>query len=210
MSISTTSTSRSNRKAKGDGHERRAEILTAAERIFVESGYDGATIRKIADEVGLSSTALYMHFADKSEILNEICRNTFERLAERNLSILADTEPSLARLRRIAESYVAFGLEHPNAYRLAYLTPTAETRHGAETIAQKAGGELFEAVVSVVEDAVEQGVLRGDARIQAQVIWACVHGLVSLLITKPYFDWADREVLIRTQLDVLFNGLAAR
>lgn len=209
MSVSTTSASRSNRKAKGDGHERRAEILAAAERIFVESGYDGATIRKIADEVGLSSTALYMHFADKGEILNEICRNTFEGLAERNRGILADTAPALTRLRRIAEGYVAFGFEHPNAYRLAYLTPPIETRHGVETIAQKAGGELFAAVVAVVEDAVAQGVLRGDARVLAQVIWASVHGLVSLMITKPYFDWAERDVLIRTQLDVLFNGLTA-
>ncbi|RZJ79161.1 MAG: TetR/AcrR family transcriptional regulator, partial [Brevundimonas sp.] len=55
---------RSARKPKGEGHSRRAEILAAAERIFVECGYEGATIRKIAEEVGLSSTALYMHFSE--------------------------------------------------------------------------------------------------------------------------------------------------
>ena len=59
-------------------------------------------------------------------------------------------------------------------------------------------------------DAVAEGVLRGDARVLAQVIWASVHGLVSIMITKPYFDWADRDVLIRTQLDVLFKGLTAQ
>ena len=48
--------SRSSRKPKGEGHSRRGEILAAAERIFVEYGYEGATIRKIADEVGLSSS----------------------------------------------------------------------------------------------------------------------------------------------------------
>ena len=65
-------TARSARKPKGEGHVRRAEILEAAERLFVECGYEGATIRKIADEVGVSSTALYMHFRDKSEILSQI------------------------------------------------------------------------------------------------------------------------------------------
>ena len=64
---------RSARKAKGHGHLRRAEILEAAERIFLAEGYQGATIRKIADEVGVSSTALYMHFRDKDQILLEIC-----------------------------------------------------------------------------------------------------------------------------------------
>ena len=59
---------KSARKPKGDGHLRRAEILRAAERIFVAEGYEGATIRKIADEVGVSSTCLYMHFRDKDPV----------------------------------------------------------------------------------------------------------------------------------------------
>jgi len=201
--------SRSARKPKGEGHERRAEILAAAEGIFVRQGYEGATIRKIADEVGLSSTALYMHFADKSEILNEICRNAFDTLAEEHRLILAEDAPPLARLRRIVENYVAFGFANPNAYRLAYLTPSIETRHGAESVAQQTGAELFRAFVCVVEEAVEKGVLKGDARTLAQVIWASAHGLVSIVITKTYFDWAERDLLVRTHMDVLFAGLAA-
>lgn len=205
--VSTTPSSRSNRKPKGEGHVRRAEILAAAERIFVEQGYDGATIRKIADEVGLSSTALYMHFSDKGEILNEICRTTFEELTQRQRAFVTDDGPPLTRLRGIAESYVAFGFQHPNAYRLAYMTPTVETRHGAEMVAQQAGADLFGTAVAVVEDAVAAGVMRGEPRVLAQVVWASVHGLVSLMITKPYFDWAERELLVRTQLDALFAGL---
>lgn len=209
MSALPAVSSRSARKPKGEGHERRAEILTAAEGIFVRQGYEGATIRKIADEVGLSSTALYMHFADKSEILNEICRNAFDTLAEEHRLILAEDAPPLARLRRIVENYIAFGFANPNAYRLAYLTPSIETRHGAESVAQQTGAELFRAFVCVVEEAVEQGALRGDARTLAQVIWASAHGLVSIVITKTYFDWAQRDLLVRTHMDVLFSGLSA-
>ena len=69
MSMIATATRKTARKAKGDGHLRRAEILKAAERIFVAEGYGGATIRRIADEVGVSSTALYMHFPDKAALL---------------------------------------------------------------------------------------------------------------------------------------------
>ena len=50
MSAVAPATRKTARKAKGDGHLRRAEILEAAERIFVAEGYEGATIRKIADE----------------------------------------------------------------------------------------------------------------------------------------------------------------
>src|SRR5690606_28627237 len=148
---------RSQRKPKGEGHARRAEILAAAERIFVEHGYEGATIRKIADEVGLSSTALYMHFADKSEMLHEICRGTFEALIASHQQILAEDEPPEARLRRMIEAYIKFGFENPNAYRLTYLTRPVEAREGAQSVAQETGAELFRAFVAVVEEAVAAG-----------------------------------------------------
>src|ERR1700739_4838666 len=71
---------RSERKARASGHLRRAELLAAAEKIFTVAGYEGATIRKIAEEVGVSSTALYMYFQDKSQIMLEICVHALEEL----------------------------------------------------------------------------------------------------------------------------------
>jgi len=202
-----SSSSRSNRKAKGEGHSRRGEILSAAERIFVEHGYEGATIRKIADEVGLSSTALYMHFADKGEILQEICRDAFARLiAATEALALADAPPEL-RLRRMMEAYVDFGFSHPNAYRLIYLTRPMEARDGAQTMARELGYDLFRRLEGTVGDAVAAGRMAGDASIIAQTIWATAHGVVSLMITKPYFPWAERQVLVQATLDALFKGL---
>ena len=121
---------RSQRKPKGEGHARRAEILAAAGRIFVEHGYEGATIRKIADEVGLSSTALYMHFAEKGEILHEICRQAFQSLLEASEALPVGDGGSEVRLRHMLRAYVDFGFDNPNAYRLAYMTRPVELREG--------------------------------------------------------------------------------
>src|SRR5471030_3190284 len=112
-----TKPERSARKAKGDGHLRRAEILRAAERIFVAEGYEGATIRKIADEVGVSSTALYMHFHDKDEILQEICLAAMQTLLRQNTEIAAQPTDAVTRVRVLLAAYMRMGLEHPNAYR---------------------------------------------------------------------------------------------
>jgi AcrR family transcriptional regulator len=198
---------RSVRKAKGEGHARRAEILAAAERLFVELGYEGATIRRIAEDVGLSSTALYLHFADKSEILHEICREAFQKLQAANASVIAmDAAPEI-RLRRLIEAYVDFGFANPNAYRLIYLTRPVEARDGAETAAQEVGIGLFRAFEDVVREAEAAGQLKRGARETAQALWAGGHGVVSLMITKPYFDWTSRETLTATVLDGLFEGL---
>ena len=207
MTANATLNPRSQRKPKGEGHARRAEILAAAERIFVEHGYEGATIRKIADQVGLSSTALYMHFADKQAILHEICRESFENLTALNQAVMAEPGEPEARIRRMMEAYVAFGFANPNAYRLVYLTRPLEARDGAESVAQQLGLELFRSFEAVVEDVERAGRLRGEVRATTQALWAGGHGIVSLMITKPYFDWVDREVLVKTLMDALFMGL---
>ena len=207
MTTAASLNPRSQRKPKGEGHARRAEILAAAERIFVEHGYEGATIRKIADEVGLSSTALYMHFADKGEILHEICRQAFAALLELNLAVVAGPGGPEQRLRRMMQAYVDFGFANPNAYRLIYMTRPVELRHGALSAAQELGGSLYRSFEQVVEDAEAEGRLRGDARTTAQALWAGCHGVVSLVITKPYFDWVAQDALVDTLLDGLFAGL---
>ena len=206
MSAVLSPPTRSVRKPKGEGHARRAEILTAAERIFVEHGYEGATIRKIADAVGLSSTALYMHFPDKGAILHEICRNAFEQLRSGQDEIIAAGDPIETRLRRLLEAYVAFGFANPNAYRLIYLTRPDEAQQ-AQAAAQEVGLSLFRGFEVVVEEAQAAGRLRAGAHETARTLWAGAHGVVSLMITKPYFDWPEREVFRRTMLDALFTGL---
>lgn len=210
MADTTPPATRSARKPKGEGHSRRAEILEAAERIFVEHGYEGATIRKIADEVGLSSTALYMHFADKGEILLQICRDAFDMLLASVRELAALDAPPEVRLRRMIEAYIDFGFAQPNAYRLIYLTRPLEARDGAQSAAQELGGELFAAFEEVVRETVEAGRTSGDASTTAQAIWASGHGVVSLMITKPYFPWAERERLIGVLLDALFAGMQRR
>ncbi|WP_292225349.1 TetR/AcrR family transcriptional regulator [Brevundimonas sp.] len=202
-----STSSRSNRKPKGEGHSRRGEILAAAERIFVEFGYEGATIRKIAEEVGLSSTALYMHFADKGEILQEICRVAFEELIASTENLASEDRPPEVRLRGMIDAYVDFGFANPNAYRLIYLTRPVEARDGAQTLAQELGYNVFVAFEDVVAQTVASGRMSGEPRAIAQSIWAAAHGVVSLMITKTYFPWADRQLVVDTTLDAVFAGL---
>src|ERR1700761_3824775 len=102
---------RSERKARGSGHLRRAELLAAAEKIFTVAGYEGATIRKIADEVGVSSTALYMYFQDKSQIMLEICVHALEQLYHQLDAITSSQRDPLAKVRGVLEVMMTFGLE---------------------------------------------------------------------------------------------------
>lgn len=198
---------KSARKPKGEGHVRRAEILRAAERIFVEYGYEGATIRRIAEDVGVSSTALYMHFRDKDEILVQICETAFEKLQQASQATAALSITPEDKVRTHLQDYVRFGFENPNTYRLIYLTRPPEADHGAQQAAQSLGAQLFETFSRSVRELAEAGRLTCDPKVAAQVLWAGVHGIVALQITKPYFDWADRNALTDTMIGALMRGL---
>ena len=201
---------KSARKAKGDGHMRRAEILRAAERIFVAEGYEGATIRKIADEVGVSSTCLYMHFRDKDEILLEICTAAMEQLLEVNSQIAALAIDPVERVRMMLTAYVEFALENPNAYRLVFCASPQATSDVKQQITHELGDQCSERFSGVVREIAAQGRLKiADPRVVNQALWSACHGLVSLMITKPNVDWAEPGEVTRALIDGLLFGLIA-
>lgn len=207
MTVVATSPRRSARKAKGDGHLRRAEILEAAERIFVAEGYEGATIRKIADEVGVSSTALYMHFQDKAEILLEICEVAIRQLLDRNREIVARPVDAVVRVRMMLEAYMRWGFEHPNAYQLVFSggRPVSSVWHeGTEDL----GAQCYEVFSGGVREIAASGRLRiGGEDSAAQALWASCHGVVQLWSARPTFEWAPQDELISVTLDGLLYGL---
>jgi len=197
------------RKAKGDGHLRRGEILDAAERIFIAEGYEGATIRKIADEVGLSATALYMHFPDKACILGEICRRTLENLLARNQELAAKPVDAVTRVRMMLEAYVRFGLSHPNTYRLVFCDGSLASVQKRE-VTDEVSAQCFERFSGVVREIAADGRLRtGEPRTVAQTLWVACHGMAAMLITRPGMEWADPEEFTRVMIEGLLFGLIA-
>ncbi|MGH6965726.1 MAG: TetR/AcrR family transcriptional regulator [Phenylobacterium sp.] len=210
MTASATTARRSARKAKGDGHLRRAEILEAAERIFIAEGYDGATIRKIADEVGVSSTALYMHFQDKGCILLEICERTLRLLLDRNGEIAAKPLDAVVRVKMMLEAYMRWGMEHPNAYQLVYSAPRPPSPDGWPDATVDLSTQCYDIFCGVVREIAANGRLRtGSADSAGQALWMSCHGVVALLAARPNFPWVEREELIQVTLDGLLNGLVA-
>ncbi len=187
---------------------RRGEILQAAERIFLAEGYQGATIRKIADEVGVSSTALYMHFKDKDEILLEICDGAIAQLLEINVAISARPVDAVVRVRLMLDAYMGFAIENPNAYQLVFCSPSGVLSEAKQEQTEKLGDRCYEEFIDVVREIGASGRLRtGSVESASQAMWAACHGLVALLLTKSNFSWAPTDELRKVMLDGMLYGL---
>lgn len=197
----TKPAARSPRKPKGLGHERREEILDAALALFGKHGVYAVSTRQISEAVGLSQPALYAHFRSKDEICETLMQRAFEELARRQRAVAARAKPQ-NRLRRLALEYVTFGLENPDAYRIAFMYETHEQAPKEYHASLLAGISCFNVLRTEVARLIAEHRLDKDADTVAQCFWALLHGLVSLFLARSGFPWVAHKQLIDTQIDI--------
>ncbi|WP_369060771.1 TetR/AcrR family transcriptional regulator [Caulobacter sp. 73W] len=206
-----TSVSRSPRKRKGQGGERREEILAEALRLIGERGVHGVSTRQIAEAVGVSQPSLYAYFPSRDAIVDELHDRAFVLLVQALERFTPTPGTPLEQAVEYLRVYVDFGLNNPDAYRVAFMIEGAGKV--AETPAEKAGKpamQAFDSLREAVRNLHAAGRAHGDdPEAIAQCLWAGLHGLVSLLIARPGFPWAEREALIRTHLTMLARGVLA-
>ena len=184
------------RSPKGQGELLRDEILAATEDLLIETGSEAAvSIRAVADRVGVTPPSIYRHFADKQTLLFEVCDRQFVRLHDRMESVMATEADATARLQACGRAYVQFGPDHPEHYRIMFMgrfdwTPEDYSGH----VLSEDGA--FMALVHVVRDVVVQLGSDRDPFEAATMLWASVHGLTSLLISKPNFPWPPVDHLV--------------
>jgi AcrR family transcriptional regulator len=197
-------------------HEKRARILEAARTLFVERGIDSVTLREIAQRIDYSTTAIYVHFKDKAALVEAMVNEDFAVFA-RGLEAAARITDPLARLKALHSSYIEFALEMPHHYQLLFMTPAKQQVRAVKDTDQlpssPAGIEGYRVLHMTVEECVAAGHFRdpfSDVDGTTQVIWANVHGLVSLLITMEshaHFHWRSRTTLAKLSYDMVMGGL---
>lgn len=199
---------RSPRKPKGQGAERREEILAAALKLFTQFGVYAVSTRQIAQAVGISQPTLYAYFPTKDDIGAELHARAFallaESLADRQRG-LAATPRDLAGMLRI---YVDFGLKNPAMYRIAFMAEQAEAWWKEEVALSPAAQSTYGVLRAEMDELHARGMtIDLDPETITQSVWSSMHGLVALLIAKPGFPWVEREHLIESHLSMVARGV---
>jgi AcrR family transcriptional regulator len=190
--------------------EIRTRILDAARELFASEGVESVTMRRIADRIEYSPTAIYFHFRDKEALLKELCECDFRQFAHGFVEIARIPDP-VARLEAAGRAYVAFGLENPSHYRLMFMTP--KQTDPSKTDLGNPEEDAYAFLQSNVRDLAAAGRLReefSDVDLAAQVIWSGIHGVVSLEIAKCQDDWVSwRPMADRTEgmVRMIVNGI---
>lgn len=192
------------RKAKGQGGERREEILDQAQRLFAAHGVHSVSTRQIADAVGISQPSLYAFFPRKADIMEEVSARAFQRVRLAGLSAEQTAgDPVEAMIR----AYIDFGLTEPDAYRIAFMIEGLHDAVGELEATKQTAGQAFDKLRVVVADRL--GHAHPDVEVAAQSLWASMHGLVALLLARSGFAWVERARLIDWHVRQLSGALGA-
>jgi AcrR family transcriptional regulator len=194
--------------------ELREKILEAARELFNSAGVEATTMRAIAERIEYSPTAIYSHFADKEALLQELCLNDFQSLAEKFAALGKIADP-IKRLRRLGQAYADFGMNYPQAYTFMFLTVKPQTPVTAEMGFGDPRTDPYAALLQVVQACLAANAFKPhlkDAHLIAQTLWAGLHGVIALQLCKEEHhaaDFAPLDKRVKVMLDIMLDWAAA-
>ncbi|WP_062986305.1 TetR/AcrR family transcriptional regulator [Nocardia anaemiae] len=178
------------RNRRGEGGRLREELVAAASRLLETlDGQESLSLRAVARAAGIAPQSVYLHFADRRELLTAVYEVRFAELAAA-LSV-ASSADGPTRLAEICRAYCEYGLQNPGHYRVLF--GTAGTPGWEPTDAQMPGLPLFRLLADAAEACGST-----DPTATATCLWAAMHGLITLRQDRPSFPWLDLDSLLHT------------
>jgi AcrR family transcriptional regulator len=175
------SKSRPVRKRRHQYHhgDLRRALVQEAVRTIGADGVEGLTLRAVGERLGVSRTALYRHFTDKSSLLAAVGLEGFRAFHEAMRA--AAQAPAAAGFDAMGRAYLEFARAHPAHYRVMF-GGFLEGCKSEPALADEAAAS-FQVLVEALRLQQQAGLLRDDDPEQmARFVWSVVHGIAMLTI----------------------------
>lgn len=187
----------------------RLTLLNTATDIIREGGVESLSMRKLADQVGVSRTAPYHHFKDKNELLCAIAEQGF-LLQDQAVQQMPNEHPQLsaaALFEHYVLAYIRFANEHPETYDLMFGREIWKTGTPTESL-KSISKNSFRIWVEWIEQLQQQKLFddKEPALRIAQASWAALHGLCRLFNDGIYVNRDDLEAIARTSVQMLITS----
>lgn len=181
----------------------RVALVEAGLELIEQKGVQALTLREIGARVGVSRSAAYRHFADKSGLLSEICEAGFTQFADALAAARDAAHPDFAsRLSAMGVAYVRFAAEHRAHFEVMF---------GPLDVPQASpqGARAFGILESTIREGQQSGDVRtGDSTALARLVWSLVHGISMLRLERDLTKPGAGAKFTLFCTDILRAGLA--
>ena len=196
------------RPSRPNGADLRRAILDQARLLLLAEGYHNLSMRRIARAAGCSATSIYLHFDDKDALVHALIDEGMAELHARLEAAESGIASTEGRLDAMGRAYVRFGLENAELYEVMFLLhpqqmaryPAEKYRRARRTLGLFAGPLAAPGTSAMTVDSPE---------VASSVLWAALHGAVSLLLARRLDVRLDREQFVEATLHHALAGLRA-
>jgi AcrR family transcriptional regulator len=178
----------------------RAALLAAAERIIDEEGPDAPGVRRIADEVGTSTRAVYSVFGSKQGLLEALAMRFFEELRAATDAIPLTDDPAADLVNAAMNAWRRTVLRHPSLYRLVFLRLVPDLELGPEF------GQVAYGALGQLQTLVERAAPGPNVHERTLAWHALTEGLASMEVRGQMLDTLNAERIWRDALTALVRG----
>jgi AcrR family transcriptional regulator len=185
----------------------RAELCRIATERFARFGYEGVTMRQVAEALGCSPKTPYRYFKDKADILATVRAEAFSRFADTLEAAAAGGEKPLDRARRVGDAYLRFADQHPHAYRIMFEIDQPIGEEHPDLLRESKRARSF--ITRQAEDMVKAGLIDADPLLFGWSMWAAMHGLVMLKQAGMLDHGPDIRTLAGFYGALMFKGALA-
>ncbi len=186
----------------------RSKIRQAAIELYREQGLSHLTARAIAVRAGVAVGTIYKHFGSLSELARTLWQGPVDRFEASLPSIIDEHQEPEQRLRVLLKAYVDFAERNAELYRGAflYVRPPNSEQPEREPLTSSA---FAKHLIETLQQGQSAGVFQpGDPNLQAQLLWAGLHGAIALPTNLDRLQWQPTE-LRREMVDTLLRLVAS-
>lgn len=151
------------------------DVVTIAYRQFEDT--NDVSMRKVANAVGVTATALYYHFRNKQALLDAIADRGFSNFDSRLRTL--DTRDPAGIIRGVLSGYRQFAADHPHLFRLMFVEPRPVVRKFPGDFAAHRSA-VFNLLWKAVADCMDDEADPDESLHLAHDVWALTHGQILL------------------------------
>jgi AcrR family transcriptional regulator len=162
--------------------DKRANILSAAEQLFSEMGYEGTSTRQIAKEAGANMSMINYYFGSKEGVFLEIMNERIKGFNEQLVSINEDKITSHQKLMRVIEEYTTRILNNISFHKMMHRELSLAQRPEMYCKLKDAISENLKVIEKIINEGITDRTFR---TVDVRMLIATIMGTITSVATTP-------------------------